>query len=157
MTNTFITQVLKQRGQTSAVKVVGLDPGETTGVCVFTGVSMTTVGQISTGQMPLAASRLREFILGHDPDVVVIEDYRVYKWKADQHAWAELHTPKLIGALHYICHIMKIPVVFQSAQVGKGFCTDDRLKEWGFYQISQRHGNDAVRHAAHWLMFGKDL
>lgn len=115
---------------------------------------MRVNGMINTANLPWAAVDLFDTILEAKPDLVVAEDYRVYKWKADQHAWAELHTPKLIGALVYWCHVQKIPLVMQSAQTGKGFCTDERLKEWGFYKTSMRHGNDAVRHACQFLMFG---
>lgn len=155
--NTFLTQTGKNRPNWGDKKIVALDPGETTGACSFVGMQMVHREQLQTSLLPLAAVILRKYIMMMDPVLVVAEDYRVYKWKTESHAWAELHTPKLIGCLQLICHDLKLPLVLQSAQVGKGFCTDERLKEWGFYQAANRHSNDAVRHACQWLMFGKEL
>jgi len=157
--NTFLAQTAKNRPglaeHPTPMKVLGVDPGETTGVAFFQGVQLGAYGQLATKLFPTAPVILCDFIRKMAPDIVVIEDYRVYKWKTDSHAWAALHTPKMIGVVEYYCHINGIPLVLQSAQVGKGFCTDERLKEWGFYQTSQRHANDAIRHACQYLMFGK--
>jgi len=43
----------------------------------------------------------------------------------------------------------------QNAQTGKGFCTDDKLRQWGLYIPGIRHAMDAVRHGAHFLIFGE--
>jgi hypothetical protein len=159
--NTFLEQVAKHRPglavHPTPIRVLALDPGETTGYAIFRGVELLEVGQLKTTMMPLAAVRISEFLTEVFPDKLVIEDYRVYKWKTDSHAWAELHTPRLIGAVEYIAHTRSLPMVKQSAQVGKGFCTDDRLKEWGFYKPALRHGNDATRHACQYLMFGAEF
>jgi hypothetical protein len=160
-TNTFLEKVAEHRPglqqHDAPIRVLGLDPGETTGMCVFEGTHMRVHGQIATANMPWAAVNIADSIQDFKPDIVVMEDYRVYKWKTDSHAWAELHTPKLIGAVEYICHLAKIKLYKQSAQTGKGFCTDERLKQWGFYKTGTRHGNDAVRHVCQWLMFGEKL
>lgn len=140
--------------------IVALDPGETTGACYMhrnaSGVcALADMTQLATKFMPAAAQVVADYINMHKCDLVVMEDYRVYKWKTDSHAWADLHTAKLIGAIQYICYLHKIPFIMQSAQIGKGFCTDDRLKEWGFYSAGERHARDAVRHGSQWLLFGE--
>lgn len=156
--NTFLEQVQQRRPLLSArhlpLKVLAIDPGETTGWALFCNTTMDRHGQLQTSLFPQAPVTLCSHIEAWKPDVVVIEDYRVYKWKTDSHAWAALHTPKLIGVVEYFCYINKIPLTKQSAQVGKGFCTDERLKEWGLYQVAMRHANDAIRHACQYLMFG---
>lgn len=156
--NTFQEQTLNNRkgDAVHSLKLLSLDPGETTGVAVFQGLVLSDALQLPTGLMPLAAQTVYHYILKIDPKVVVMEDYKVYAWKANQHKWAELHTPKLIGAIQFACAELGIPLFLQSAQTGKGFCTDERLKEWGFYRAAHRHANDAIRHACQWLMFGKE-
>jgi hypothetical protein len=116
---------------------------------------------ISTAQGPersivLSARSLREIIRSARPDVVVMESYRVYSWKADQHKWQSLFTPRLIGALEYIIAQEGLPLVKQSASEGKNFCTDDKLKAWQLYSrtTGKQHARDALRHALHFALFG---
>jgi hypothetical protein len=141
----------------SRLRVLALDPGETTGACVFDGPDLIDARQLSTGLMPDAAYTVYEYLsmFRTSNAVVVIEDYRVYSWKTKDHAWAGLHTPRLIGAVEYICryNLDQLPLVKQTAQQGKGFCTDDKLKAWGVYQINQKHARDAIRHACYYLLF----
>lgn len=153
--NIFLAQVNKHRPDWKGT-VVAIDPGETTGVCVFKGTELVKAGQINTKNIPEDAVTLCNWISDQTPNVLVVEDYRVYKWKTDQHAWAGLHTPRLIGMVEYVAFVRGHKLVKQSAQIGKGFCTDDKLKSWGFYLPGKRHAVDAVRHACQFLMFGTE-
>lgn len=140
------------------VTIVGIDPGETTGICIFRGTELITGTQLATKEVATGANTVAEFLAGAFETfggrrLIVMEEYRVYSWKAKTHAWAGLHTPRLIGAIEYIAHVATIPLVVQSAGEGKGFCTDEKLQEWGFYQSARRHANDAVRHVCHNLLF----
>jgi len=158
--NTFIEQVKKHRPEFDQNSLtIGIDPGETTGLAIFRGIVLAETLQLSTPLMPTAAQYLSRWIDSwcNNKDIfttLVMEDYRVYKWKTDSHAWAELHTPQLIGAIRFWALLKDYRLKLQTAQIGKGFCTDDRLQEWGFYQRGARHSRDAIRHACHWLMFG---
>lgn len=161
-----IPNLLRDSLKGSTHRVLALDPGETTGACVFEGHKLVDARQLQTGLMPLAAVSVRQYIRNWhikvcgDPDInpsvvdtVVTEDYRVYSWKAKDHAWQGLHTPRLVGAIELICHDEDVQLVKQSAQIGKGFCTDDKLKAWGLYQVGERHARDAIRHAVQYLLF----
>jgi hypothetical protein len=109
--------------------------------------------------MPTAAVTVRNYILdrGHRDfgkiDAVVMEDYKVYSWKTKDHAFAGLHTPRLIGALELVCFDLGIPLYKQMAVQAKGFCTDDKLQAWGLWQEGMRHARDAIRHALYYLLF----
>ena len=87
------------------------------------------------------------------PDIIVYENYKVYSWKTENHAWAGLHTPQLIGCIETLARLYDIPTYTQMAQQAKHFCTDTKLKEWGLYNPGMRHAMDAVRHACYYLLF----
>lgn len=141
--------------------LLALDPGGTTGWAHFVGTELAVSGQVDT-------SDLREGILNvldlfdYFPDNpherscgIVMEDYRVYGWKTEQHTWSELHTPKLIGGITALATIYQLPLYMQMAQQAKGFCTDEKLEEWGMYKKGERHARDAIRHGCYLRMFHK--
>lgn len=134
-------------------RVLALDPGETTGACVFQGSDLLNYTQLITKSVPEGAATVKGYIIAWQPEVVVMESYRIYSWKTKDHTWASLHTPRLIGAIEYVCYDMELAIKQQSAQQGKGFCTDDKLHEWGLYKEGQKHARDAIRHACYYLLF----
>ena len=92
------------------------------------------------------------------PVYMVMESYRIYGWKAKDHTWSSLYTPRLIGALEYVAAINGIPLFKQNAQTGKGFVTDQKLTEWGLYDltIGKQHARDALRHALQFAIFHEE-
>jgi hypothetical protein len=96
---------------------------------------------------------LEEEFQYHSPDMVVYEDFRIYDWKAASLSWNTLHTPRLIGAIQTLTFQRAIKVFTQMAQQPKGFVTDAKLEQWGYYKKGQRHARDAVRHACYYLLF----
>lgn len=135
-------------------KLLSLDPGETTGWALFQNLELHSAGQIKEAPvMPHVAN----YILTTRPDIVVCEDYKVYHWKCAQHSWSNLFTPRLLGVIEHTCITADppIPLVFQMAGVVKGFCSDEKLKQWHYYKTSQPHARDAIRHGCYWLLFGK--
>lgn len=135
------------------LRVLALDPGETTGVALFSGPNLLRVQQVSYPTLHGCFSQLRQITLDESPNVVVMENYKIYNWKAKDHSWSELFTPRLIGALECLCEDIPVKLVKQMAQIGKGFCTDDKLKLWGLYEKGQRHSRDAMRHACYYYLF----
>src|SRR5690606_3703191 len=136
--------------------LLSIDPGHTTGWCVFEGVHLKDCGQLNTDVID--AQTLKELNLLFDRFPLtecVFEDYRVYKWRLEQHSFSDLHTPKLIGAIQTVCLLRGIEYHKQPASVAKQFVTDDKLKEWGFWKAGQRHARDAIRHACYFITFGR--
>src|SRR5262245_32885492 len=111
-------------------RIISFDPGETTGFCVFQGFHLIFFCQYPTEDLSVAAPLLDQLITVHQPDVVLVEDYKVYSTHLAQHEWSELHTPKLVGILEAYALLRKIPVVKQMAGRVKGFVTDTKLVEW---------------------------
>lgn len=136
-----------------SLRVVGVDPGETTGICVFNGCELLGSDQLTTKGLEEGIDALAKYLRTNKPDIVSIEDYRVYSWESDKHKWAALHTPKLIGAVYTICYLRDIPIKMRMAQAAKGFVTDEKLKAWGLYKKAKRHSRDAMRHAIYSLIF----
>lgn len=136
--------------------LLSLDPGETTGWAKFNNGELQVCGQFGPGSVRSTFLTLGGLLNEIAPDLVVCEAYRIYEWKRDQHSWSDLFTVRLIGAIEFLCAYNDIPVVFQMASTGKGFCTDKKLKEWGYYYKGLRHARDAIRHGCYWLLFGKE-
>lgn len=134
---------------------VCFDPGHTTGMAVFKGCKLIYSDQLITKPIESAVHAIRDALHEHKPHIVIYEDYRIYKNKTQQHGGSELLTTRVIGCIETLCVINMIQhVIVQPAHVAKGFCTNKRLKEWGWYQTAERHANDAIRHGCYFLLFG---
>ena len=84
-------------------------------------------------------------LLNEEPDVIVIEDYRVYASKAAAHIGSRALTSELIGAICQEAGIAMIPVVRISAG-RKGLWPPARLKAKfkSDVTIPQPHAGDAL-------------
>jgi hypothetical protein len=87
---------------------------------------------------------------------VVIEDYRVYSWKADDHKFSNVHTVKIVGLCELASHLHNCPLKLTLAHPAKKFCTDEKLGNWGFWQPGMRHARDAIRHACFYILSTKE-
>lgn len=134
-------------------RLLAIDPGETTGWCLFNGLKLHTFSQLATKEEGYEA--VLKLFAEERPDVVVVENYRVYGHMSNQHKWEELYTPKLIGGLELLCHQKGIQMFEQMAFQAKGFVSDDKLREWGFWQKGKQHARDSIRHACYFLLFNK--
>ncbi len=137
--------------------ILCLDPGETTGYAVFDAGDLVAAGEFKSKPVELGFKETGNMIDKYLPWVIVVEEYRVYGWKTKQHAWAELHTPQLIGAIKGMASMHDVPVYMQGAGLVKPFFTNDKLKEYGFYQKGSTHARDAVRHGCYFLIFSKQI
>lgn len=133
------------------MRVLAIDPGGTSGIVVVEGDRM-----LFAAAEPLSAAAIIPYLDQlndrYAPDVVVVEDYRVYRHKLYQHANSDLHTARVIGAIEAWCGYRGKPLRYQMASEAKGFFTDRRLLQVGLYHHN-RHVRDAIRHALHYLRF----
>lgn len=141
--------------------VIGIDPGETTGICLFLGEKLIRAEQLRTKPLGDGITAIGDWVSKHVHSVegnpqcyCSYEDYRIYDWKSNTHKWSELHTPKLIGAIECLMLQFGIPCESRMAVAAKGFFTDDKLREWGLYKLAKRHSRDAIRHALYQMVFG---
>lgn len=161
--NTTLTHFIQECNRTKKVtpsygRILGLDPGETTGFALFSSTSRCVdwieIDQVRTSNPEEATENLMVLFDHLRPDRVVFESYHIYGWKADTHKWSEVFTLQVIGCIWTLCQQRRIPHSQQSAQNAKGFWTDDLLHTFGLYQRGIKHGRDATRHALHYLCFG---
>ncbi len=131
------------------------DPGHTTGWAAFNKFDLISSGEISTQSIEEATHGVELLISEYQPDMIVIEDYRVYKWRTKHHAGSDMLTTRVIGCIETLALISQVPdVIKQPAHVAKGFCNDKRLREWNIYKKGEKHARDAIRHGCYYLLFG---
>lgn len=135
---------------------LALDPGETTGYCIFDTrqghIELIAQGQLKTWPIENAVNNLTPILMGIQH--VVFESYQVYKWKTDEHTNSQVPTVQVIGCIKTLCTQRSLPYTTQTAQIAKTFSPDQRLKDWDLYIAGQRHACDAIRHAIYFLLFG---
>lgn len=135
--------------------LLAFDPGHTTGWAMFDYYRLWEAGQLDTDSIEKATHAIGALFDEMQPRVVVMEDYRVYKWRAQHHIGSEMLTTRVIGCIETIAVQRFIGMIAkQPANVAKGFCTDAKLREWGFYKEGEKHARDAIRHGAYYILFG---
>lgn len=144
-------------------RLLCVDPGETIGICIFdrspTGdVELVYVDQIKGWPIENAIKNFQrlvdEFFVGAPHRHCICEAYNIYDWKLDQHSFSAVPTIQIIGCLQTVLYWKPIELSFQSAMIGKGFSTDQKLKFWDLYIEGKVHSRDAIRHGCHYLLFG---
>lgn len=138
--------------------LLSLDPGQTTGFTVISIQNSLPVlgeyGQLDTSTPVQAAKEIHRLFDEVGPTHVVLEEYRVYGHKAKEHTGNELMTSRVIGMIEHTCVIKGIKQPHkQMASIAKQFCTDEKLKAWGYWYKGLRHARDSARHALYYLLF----
>lgn len=135
--------------------LLALDPGETTGYCIFNpqGV-LIAQGQERTWPLESCIPVISKLLEAYQPKAVVFESYQVYSWKTEDHSWSQIPTVQVIGCVKTLIILANISYFQQTAQVAKQFVSDQRLKDWNMWFVGIRHARDAIRHACYFLLFG---
>lgn len=151
----------KLRNDTSERYVICLDPGETTGFAIFDNTTLVRSGQLHTVENgKILWDNLIEFLTKNvdttKNNYFVCENYRIYQHKLARHSFSPVVTLRLIGGIDLIAHSSEIPIYYQMAAQAKGFVTDQKLKDWGFWIKGKNHARDAIRHGIYFLLFNKE-
>ena len=143
--------------------LLSFDPGGTTGVAEFQQLHFINAWQVNTSCIEWGVDRYHHIIharanqFGRENVKVVAEEYRIYAWRTKEHIGSDILTLRLIGVLECLCRQYRVLIHKQSAHIGKAFVTDQKLHEWNMYISGQPHARDAIRHAAQFLLFGKEI
>lgn len=97
---------------------------------------------------------VKNLLLTQKPDLVVIEDYRLYNHagaKASMQSYSLMETPRLLGVLENYASVVGVPVVFQMAHQMRPW-SEERLLLLGAlerknnrYYIDEKITNEHVR------------
>lgn len=136
-------------------KIVAIDPGMTCGYSVFVDGELYVADVVKLDNKR-GWDLIVDKMLFFNPSIVVCEDYKLYASKATAQIGSSIDTVKIIGALEFVCGREKIPMFKQMAHTAKAFCTDDKLKEWGYYKKINPHARDSIRHGCYYLLFNRD-
>lgn len=138
-------------------RLLCLDPGKTTGWCVFQDGALQSWGQVEDcyDDSNINIRGLMDLFEAVQPDFILYEDYRVYSSKLERHSYSPVMTVRLIGMIETYCQMNYIKTHKQMATTAKNFCTDEKLQSWGFWQEGMRHARDAIRHGCYFLLFYK--
>lgn len=127
--------------------VLGVDPGRTTGICLFAPAERTAeLAQLSPGLVPV----LLDGLIG-EVAMVAVEEYVIGPRSArSSDAGAGAVTRELIGALRAWAGAHDVPCRVRSAAYVKPWATDARLTAAGITAprgTGMRHALDGGRHA----------
>lgn len=144
-----------------------LDPGEDAGWCVGRGLKLLAAG---THKMWSHADDIWALLNNpYDPTVpmndptfarkgvtpaemlgpvgrIVCENWRLYPDKAEDLAWDECRTARLIGAVTFMARVFEIPFITQPASI-KAAAQAAGAEELYYKPLREnRHQNDAIQH-----------
>ena len=138
-------------------KLICFDPGKTTGWCTFVDGKLDKTGHIEAcyDDNNIDVNPILKVLQEEQPDFILYEDYKVYAHKLARHTFNPVFTLRLIGAIETYSQMYNIPSHKQMAVTAKNFVTDEKLKNWGFWETGMRHARDAIRHGCYFLLFYK--
>lgn len=145
---------------TGRERYLSLDPGLSTGYATFdSNGDLITFGTLKGGSEDLypflnrlnahirLAEALTDETTGHLD--VIIEDYKLYPWKAMSQVWDSLETVRLIGAVQFWADLHEFPVHLQEPNV-KGIAY-----KWAGISVPKNHAlsheTDAFVHGVYFL------
>jgi hypothetical protein len=146
-------------------RVIALDPGGTTGWAMYSAERMEdpianvfeyyneqwTQGQL--GPEPHHAELLHLMEMMHVESYrVVCESFEFRGGAAKVRDNLNLDAKEYIGVVKLFAQERKVPTRFQTAAMGKGFITDDKIKRAGLWHPGWRHAMDAQRHLLYYLV-----
>lgn len=121
---------------------LAIDPGD-----IHVGIALEYEGEIKTGEcspVGVCEGVVNMMTLGRI-DELVIEEWVLYPEERTNQTWKPMLTSQLIGALKYIAHMFRVPVVMQSAAIKKP--TRKQLRGRGVEQYGETiHARDAELH-----------
>lgn len=158
------------------MKILAIDPSGNffegkgvTGWALYSEDKPKSVGQIRSIEYPTQINYWQEhlnLIELLQPELVVIEEYKLYAHTAKSQIGSEFETIQLIGIIKYYCKNNNIKLVLQPAKIKirytneillhKNIITTDQKKNYYILGIqTTNHILDAVRHAEYFLNFSR--
>lgn len=124
-------------------KIVGLDPGKTTGAAILYPNGEWTLAQLTT------LTALWDFLLQVDPKIIVYERFVPQPRAHDVTAIEHIGVIKLYAQQRY-----DVNMIPQTPSAAKNFVSDIMLRRNDMFSASKgmRHSRDAIRHVVYYLV-----
>lgn len=148
------------------MNILALDPGGTTGVCVFSWPHSRQIKpredlsqylifttQINSNHLPKISEELSNIIVKYSPEYLIFEHFGLYGHKAQSLIGSDMLTSQVIGIIKIVAYNFNIECIEQMAANVKLFYTDSKLKNHNVYLKATKHARDAVRHALYAVDF----
>lgn len=141
-------------------KLIGIDPGGTTGICIFNKVyqsinaawsyeSMFKFQQLDT---PGHHRALWKLLSEENPTKVICERFDSRPAIGGLgNGVVNLDAREYIGVTKLYCGLTEKELHLQTAASAKGLWPDYKLKALALWQPAQRHSMDALRHVLYYL------
>jgi hypothetical protein len=137
-----------------ASQYIALDPGGTTGCCVWTDVDArgNYHGDVEFELSQLGPEEhhraLWKKLTGLDPEVVICESFNYRNAYRDK---VVLDSREYIGIARLYCASTHKRFVLQQPSAAKGLWTDAKIKSLNLWQPGHPHAMDALRHMLYYL------
>ena len=134
------------------MRIIGIDPGETTGIVVvrpYEGeIVIIEATHIDGKQAPVWLDNALGENGPNVPTEVVIELFNISQRTLQGTRHGPMETLYTIGALRYVCTQHAVMPFFQTPAQAKNAYSDETLSDLGLYRkVSGPHERDALRHA----------
>jgi hypothetical protein len=124
------------------MKRLAIDPGDIHVGWAYDDDHTVTAGEWAPAECPEMVIRM---LTRNQIDELIIEEFVLYDWEAQNQAWSDFKTSQLIGALKLLAHWFQIPVIMQGANIKKP--TRRQLVARGIKHVGQViHARDAELH-----------
>ena len=136
------------------MKILAIDPGKTIGCVLLDDNELVEHWECKL--LDVDASHFWHFFVlifstnlrEHEPDVLVLEDYRIYADKANMHIGNRLFTAELIGSIRALCAVVAPPVSIRTLSASKKGRWPDARLDAKFPQhkaVTGTHERDALK------------
>ena len=132
------------------VKILGVDPGETTGYIVAVITPGSRVMKIPEHGVLRLWHGLGPLMKRSRPNIVIYERWRLYPWTAKSLTWSEMLPVQVIGVLKFVSEMMHITCIGQNASFRKNY----RLTKSRFKEVDNPHSRDALQHVLAFIKAG---
>lgn len=135
--------------------VTAWDPGDTTGFAIW-NVADGKATPVGMGQCSMEGitEAWKEIASGYgSPDVVIVEDFRLFRGRAVQQAGSQMKAPQGIGSLRTLAELVDAQFVVQPANIKATAKKQAKITIPSDHSLS--HEWDAYLHGFHWLLKNK--
>lgn len=139
------------------MRILSLDPGTTSGYCVYTEDKKFKAGELGPDEHHRS---LWDLLCDEGPDLVICEEFThrpVFEkdGKVQVRRNVILDSKEYIGVVKLWCQMFDAELVMQYASQAKDFWDNDKLKRANLYIKGSTHKRDAMRHMLYYLTFTK--